>query len=129
MKILILGCDGYLGWPLALRLASRGHIVSGLDNESRRKVVSEVGSDSLLPIASRPTRLMTLLDQFNDTFGIWSADFDVTHYGAIEWVIKQAQPDTIVHFAEQPSAPYSMRSVGDAWKTMAKFSKSTKRDE
>lgn len=118
MRVLILGIDGYLGWPLALRLASQDHKVSGMDNETRRKTVANIGSDSLIPIASQESRLMALLDYTGDNFGTWYVDFDVTRYDEVEWVLRAIQPDTIIHFAEQPSAPYSMKSLDHAWETM-----------
>ncbi len=56
MRVLIAGIDGYLGWPLALHLATRGHEVYGIDNFSRRRNVAEVGSWSAIPIPNMRTR-------------------------------------------------------------------------
>ncbi len=57
MKVMILGADGYLGWPLSLRLMARGHEVIGVDNFATRKSVKEVGSDSAIPILSMENRV------------------------------------------------------------------------
>lgn len=117
MRVLILGMDGYLGWPLALRLANQGHTVSGMDTGFRRNAVKNIGSDSLIPIASPQSRICRVLTTFDDYFGTWW-DGDVTEYTQLLEMMKVTEPDTIIHFAEQPSAPYSMASLDSAWDTM-----------
>jgi nucleoside-diphosphate-sugar epimerase len=57
LKIIIMGIDGYLGWPLAMHLSARGHEVSGVDNFSRRRNVDEIGGHSATPIRSMKMRL------------------------------------------------------------------------
>jgi UDP-sulfoquinovose synthase len=106
MKILILGIDGYLGWPLALHLADRNHKVSGLDNGMRRSWVRRMGSASAIPIAPVPDRLSA----FNIKFGYLPRfeTISIEDYPALCLLIESEQPDTIVHLAQCPSSPYSM---------------------
>ncbi len=106
MRILVLGGDGYLGWPTAMYLSRRGHEVAVVDNMSRRHWDHEFGAESLVPIYSLQERV-----------GIWEevsgnriASYigDLTDYGFIEPVIREFRPQAIVHFGEQRAAPYSM---------------------
>lgn len=112
MKVLILGIDGYIGWPLALHLLNKGYEVGGLDNYSRRIEVKNLRSNSLTPIAARPLRSKILRDHEN--FDDDVANVDMTDYYNLRRVIKVHKPDTIVHLAEQPSAPWSMKSPNHA---------------
>lgn len=111
MKVWIAGIDGYLGWPLAMVLASRGHAVSGVDARHRRAWVESVGSRSAIPILDLPDRVAA--------FGkpIRWAYADVTEYNAVREQLRAVRPDVIVHLAEQPSAPYSMIDVDNAVET------------
>src|SRR2546428_10019447 len=106
MKVLIAGIDGYLGWPLALRLATRGHEVFGIDNFSRRKNVAEVGSWSATPIP----RMEKRLEVAKNLLGLRIKFFrgDLRRYQDAASVLRQSKPDAVVHLGEQPSAPYSM---------------------
>lgn len=106
MNILIAGGDGYCGWPTALYLAVQGHRVSILDNFSRRAWDQELGTQSLTPIASLETRL----ERFHATTGkrIPMYAGDMQDYDFLRSVLEREQPDAIVHYAEQRSAPYSM---------------------
>ena len=106
MKVLVCGVDGYLGWSLALHLAERGHAVAGVDNFARRKWVAEVGSDSAIPIAEMNGRLLGFLDRFDRQLAFYRGD--LTSYAFTRSVLEETAPDAIVHFAEMPSAPYSM---------------------
>ncbi|MFB6470387.1 MAG: UDP-sulfoquinovose synthase [Vulcanisaeta sp. AZ3] len=112
MRVLVLGVDGYLGWALALRLIRRGHEVVGVDNFYTRRAVAEVGSDSALPILSMEDRVRTVEEVFGAR--IEFIEGDVTNYELIKKIIDKYKPDTIVHFAEQRSAPYSMINVDHA---------------
>ncbi len=106
MKILILGLDGYIGWSLALRQLAMGNEVCGIDNFSRRRAVEEVGSWSATPILPIEKRLSILQKEYGDKISFHKGDLvnpDFTND-----VIGKFQPDSIVHLAEQPSAPYSM---------------------
>ena len=106
MKILVLGGDGYLGWPTALHLSARGHEVTVVDNLVRREYDREMGVDSLVPIASLATACDAGSRSPATTVNVWIGNLtDATFtYG----VVAEAMPDAIVHFGEQRSAPYSM---------------------
>ena len=106
MRVLIAGIDGYLGWPLALHLAARGHEVYGIDNFSRRKNVAEVGSWSAIPIPNMRRRL----EAARNLLGLRIKFFhgDLRRYQDALSVLRESKPDAIVHLGEQPSAPYSM---------------------
>ncbi len=108
MKILILGIDGYLGWALANFLGTKNFSVFGIDNFSRRKWVKEMNSISAIPVNSITSRLK----QYEKTYGknIEFYEGDITNYNFLSDKIKKIKPDTIVHFAQCPSAPYSMMS-------------------
>ncbi len=112
MKILILGADGYLGHSLMLYMAARKHEVFGVDNFMRRSWVKKMGSVSAIPIADHPSRISA----FNKKFGYdpWFWTIDVGEYDQMSHILKIVKPDTIVHFAECPSAPYSMESPRNA---------------
>lgn len=117
MKVMILGADGYLGWPLALRLMARGHEVIGVDNFATRKSVEEVGSDSAIPILGMPDRVKAAKDIHG--YRMKFHEGDITKYDFLHRVIKEEKPDTVVHFAEQRSAPYSMINAKHASYTMS----------
>lgn len=98
-KILVLGGDGYLGVALRKHLMAKGYQVRGLDNGSRERNVESIGSSSLTGV-QRGSLLC-----------------DVTNYDELLRRVAEFEPDAIVHFAEQPSAPFSMRSAKDAGET------------
>jgi UDP-sulfoquinovose synthase len=106
MRILVLGGDGYLGWPTAMYLSARGHDVAVLDNAVRRQYDHELGSGSLVPIESLRTRLRV----WEETTGrrIESFQGDLTDADFAYDAIRRFGPESIVHFAEQRAAPYSM---------------------
>ncbi|MEE8402385.1 MAG: NAD-dependent epimerase/dehydratase family protein, partial [Candidatus Hydrothermarchaeaceae archaeon] len=109
MKIMILGIDGYIGWALAMHLANRGHEVSGLDAFKRRDWVREVGSNSAIPIEHLAVRTY----KFKETTGkeiVWYSCDISKEPERLEYLIKKHQPECVVHLAEQPSAPFSMKS-------------------
>ncbi len=106
MKILILGLDGYIGWPLALRQLTIGNEVCGIDNFSRRKNVEEVGSWSALPILPMKKRLDNLKKEYGNKINFFEGD--ITNPEFTNDVVRKFKPDAVVHLAEQPSAPYSM---------------------
>lgn len=116
MKVLICGMDGYLGWPLALRLLGpEGFEVVGLDNFSRRAMVREIGSDTAIPIASMEDRLATSREVFGDAPAFLEGD--LRNYDFIASVLEEHRPDAIVHLGEMPSAPYSMADAKRAYFT------------
>jgi UDP-sulfoquinovose synthase len=108
MRLLILGGDGYLGWPTALRFSARGHEVAVVDNFSRRRWHREHGTDSLTPIAD--------LDDRIEAWREVSGEQIRRYVGAVEdgdfldEVVGEVMPEAVVHYGEQPSAPYSMMS-------------------
>ena len=106
MKILVLGGDGYLGWPTALYLSRRGHQVCVVDNFARRGYDAEMGVGSLVPIAPLSTRI----DRWKEVsgFDIQQFDGDLTDPLFVSSVLASFEPEAVVHFAEQRSAPYSM---------------------
>jgi UDP-sulfoquinovose synthase len=112
MRVFIAGVDGYLGWPLALALAQRGHEVAGIDAYYRRDWVAEVGAQSATPIR----RMTERLQAFHDHFG-QSLDFrrgDLCDYNLVLNMLRSFEPEALVHLGEQPSAPYSMMDVQHA---------------
>ncbi len=111
MKIFIAGIDGYLGWPLALHLASRGHEVGGADAFFRRQWVEEVGGQSALPITSMKERIEVTKPHFGE-IRFWEGD--LRDYAFVSQIIQEFKPDAIVHLGECPSAPYSMIDVHHA---------------
>jgi len=106
MKVLILGMDGYIGWSLALHQLAIGNEVCGIDNFSRRKHVEEVGSWSATPILPMEKRLEILKKEYDNKISFYEGD--LTNPQFTNDVVKNFQPDGIVHLAEQASAPYSM---------------------
>ncbi|SDW44140.1 UDP-sulfoquinovose synthase [Saccharopolyspora shandongensis] len=106
MRILVLGGDGYLGWPTALHLSDRGHEVAVADNYARRGYDHELGVDSLVPIEPMQVRL----DAWREVSGksIKSYYGDLVDGEFTEAMIADFRPDAVVHFAEQRAAPYSM---------------------
>lgn len=116
MKALILGIDGYIGWALSQKLASKGHEVYGIDNFFTRRRVKEVGSDSVLPVPSMNRRI----SGFNDFFKVGMKFYrgNVTDPSFMYRVFKEVKPDAVYHLAEQRSAPYSMIGLKQANETM-----------
>jgi UDP-sulfoquinovose synthase len=106
MNVLILGIDGYIGWGLAMHLAKAGHKVSGVDNLSRRTIVQSVGSTSALPIGSMKERINAFKRIHGEDITFFEGD--LLDYEFLADVFKETRPESIVHLAEQPSAPFSM---------------------
>jgi UDP-sulfoquinovose synthase len=106
VNILVLGGDGYLGWPTALYLSRRGHRVGVLDNFARRGYDFEMGVDSLVPIVSLQHRVR----RWREISGLAMDLFvgDLTDPAFVTDTMASFRPDAVVHFAEQRSAPYSM---------------------
>jgi UDP-sulfoquinovose synthase len=117
MRVLILGGDGYLGWPTAMRFSGRGHDVAVVDNFARRTWVEEAGSNSLTPIATLQERI----DAWGEVAGkkIEPCVGDMTEGSFIADVVREFDPEAIIHYGEQPSAPWSMKSVDHAVTTQA----------
>jgi UDP-sulfoquinovose synthase len=116
MRVLILGGDGYLGWPTAMDMASRGHEVCVMDNYMRRNIARETRSEALMPNPNLHDRA----DLFNAMTGkqIKVVIGDCADYRQLSNAFLDFQPETVIHYAEQPSAPYSMRGFNEAQLTL-----------
>lgn len=109
-RIIVLGGDGFCGWPTALHLSRLGNDVTIFDNFSRRKIDIDLGIESLTPIAPMETRLAAWKQCSGHEIGFEFIDI-AAEYDRFLSLIKQIKPDTIIHFAEQRAAPYSMRNA------------------
>ncbi len=108
MKVLVLGADGYLGWPTCMYLSKRGHEVLGVDNYFRRNACRKLDSESLVPTPNLHQRIKIWREVTEKDINVRIGD--VTDYGFLLSVFREFKPDAVVHYAEQPSAPYSMLS-------------------
>lgn len=106
MRVLIIGVDGYLGWPLAQYLATRGHDIAGIDKFLRRQWVAELGGDSALPVHTIESRLAAFRGRYGRSLAFYEGD--LLDYPFVCEVFREFRPDAIVHLGEVPSAPYSM---------------------
>jgi UDP-sulfoquinovose synthase len=110
MKVLVLGGDGFCGWPTALHLSDIGHDVTIVDNLSRREIDLELEVDSLTPIRPMGERLRVWKELTGKTITFVHLDL-AEEYDRFEKLLLDVRPDAIVHFGEQRAAPYSMRST------------------
>lgn len=108
MKVLVLGGDGFCGWPTALHLSNIGHDVVIVDNLSRRKIDVELEVESLTPIASMSTRLAAWKEVSGKTIEFRHLDV-ANDYQALLDLLRDEKVDSVIHFAEQRAAPYSMK--------------------
>ena len=118
MRVLILGGDGFCGWPTALHLSARGDDITIVDNLSRRDIDAELGAQSLTPIQPLPERLAA----WREVSGRAIAHVPLTlgrDYDELLALIGGWRPDAVVHFAEQRAAPYSMKSSRNKRYTIA----------
>ncbi len=106
MKIIILGGDGYCGWATALYLSSKGHTVSIVDNFMRRQWDRDLGVETLTPIRTLSERLSVWQKITGQSIDVFVGD--VAEYEFLAETIKKVEPEVVIHFAEQRSAPYSM---------------------
>jgi len=109
MKVLVLGGDGFCGWPTALHLSAQGHEVAIVDNLSRRNIDIELECDSLTPIRPMGERLRAWKEVSGKDIEFHNFDVAVNYHRLLS-LIEDWQPNAIVHFAEQRAAPYSMKS-------------------
>ena len=107
MRVLVLGGDGYLGWPTAMSLSAHGHEVAVADNYLRRQMVTESGSDSLTPILNLPQRAKVWKAVSGRTIDVHL--IDLCDYDLVSRVFREFQPEAVVHYGQIPSAPYSMK--------------------
>lgn len=107
MRILILGGDGYLGWPTAMYLSNKGHEVAVLDNMVKRFWEAEIGVEPLGPIRPLHIRVQRWEELTGKKISVFIGDIAENHR-FIYNVMDKFRPDAVVHYAEQPSAPFSM---------------------
>ncbi|HEX2088549.1 MAG TPA: NAD-dependent epimerase/dehydratase family protein [Actinomycetota bacterium] len=109
MRILVLGGDGYLGWPTAMHFSVRGHDVHVVDNYLRRRAHTEQGTDSLTPL---PESLPARAEAWRQVTGyrIGVTEGDLCDWSVVEQLFRDFEPEAIIHYGEMPSAPYSMIS-------------------
>ncbi|CEM33858.1 unnamed protein product [Vitrella brassicaformis CCMP3155] len=109
-KVVVLGGDGFCGWPTSLYLSERGHDVIIVDNLSRRDIDNELGTSSLTPIEPIDKRLQAWKEVTGRDIKFVNIDVK-QHYQELVDLLKKEKPDSIVHFAEQRAAPYSMKGA------------------
>jgi UDP-sulfoquinovose synthase len=108
MRILILGGDGYLGWPTALRFSARGHEVSVVDNFSRRRWHTEHGTASLTPIGGLDERIAAWREVSGEQIRSYIGAVEDGDF--LDEVVAETKPEVVVHYGQQASAPFSMLS-------------------
>ncbi|MGH7616129.1 MAG: NAD-dependent epimerase/dehydratase family protein [Gemmatimonadaceae bacterium] len=116
MRVLILGADGYLGWPTAMRLAARGDDVMVVDNYLHRRLACETSSEPLFATPMLPERASILCAASGLRVAVEIGD--CTDEAFMARLFAAFAPDAVVHYAEQPSAPYSMMGFGEAQRTL-----------
>ena len=116
MNVLILGGDGYLGWPTAMAFSAKGHEVCVVDNYLRRNIARETCSEALMPNPNLHDRA----EIFHAISGkrIQILLGDCADYRVMERAFAESNPEVVVHYAEQPSAPYSMKGYDEARLTL-----------
>ena len=105
MKILVCGCDGYIGYPLCANLLKKGHIVVGMDALYKRYIIEDLELESIIPIESIEKR-------YTD-YEFFKVDI-ARDYKLLNHIYKTFEPDIIINLAQQPSAPYSMSDINNA---------------
>ncbi len=109
MKVMILGGDGFCGWPTSLYLSSQGMDVTIVDNLSRRNIDNDLMVSSLTPIQPMDVRLETWEEITGKKIRFFNFDIAVQYMRLLN-LINEVKPDAVVHFAEQRAAPFSMKS-------------------
>ena len=115
MKIMVLGGDGYLGWPTSCYLSKRGHEILSIDNFSKKKIENENGVCSILSTLTIQEKVKNW--NINNKNKINFEICDLLNHRSIYSKLEQFKPDVIIHYAEQPSAPYSMKDRSSAYFT------------
>src|SRR5690554_3568413 len=115
MRVLILGGDGYLGWPTAMDFAMVGHDVHVADNYMRRHIAEATDSEALIPTPSLSERAKIFEAHTGKQIHVHIGD--LANADIMFDLVEKTKPEVIVHYAEQPSAPYSMRGFDEAQQT------------
>tara|TARA_B100001778_G_scaffold334124_1_gene344503 strand:- start:412 stop:1554 length:1143 start_codon:yes stop_codon:yes gene_type:complete len=115
MRILILGADGYLGWSMTASLAEDNHNLVLIDNYSKRKYMNELKRTPLCKLPLLSTRIKAL-KKINKKIEFYN--MDCTNYNKMKFIINKHKPDAVIHFAELPSAPFSMLNNTYGWETL-----------
>ena len=123
MRVLILGGDGYLGWPTAMAFSCKGHEVCVVDNYLRRNMCRDFDVDPLYPLPNLLERAK--IWQAVSNKGIQVSIGDCCDYEFLREIVRSFSPDTVIHYAEQPSAPYSMLNYKAAKLTLSNNIEST----
>jgi UDP-sulfoquinovose synthase len=115
-RLIVLGADGYLGWPTAMHFARRGWKVFAVDNYARRNLAQANNAEALFDTPDLPARC----ESFRTVTGLSIVPhlFDCTDFAALSGLVADVAPDALAHFAEQPSAPFSMRDIDAARYTL-----------
>jgi UDP-sulfoquinovose synthase len=122
MKIMILGADGYLGWPTSVDLASQDHDLLLIDNFTKKKLLKQYKRKPLVENDVISKRIKLLKNKNNN---ISFKDIDCADHSKFSKVFKKFKPDAVIHYAELPSAPYSMFGHKEGWKTLQNNLQST----
>ena len=117
MRIMILGGDGYLGWPTAMSLRNAGHEIRAVDNYLRRRLAAETQSEALFSNPRLPERAAIFHQMTGKSIEV--AEGDCCDFDFLSEQFRDFGPDAVVHYAEQPSAPYSMMGYDEARTTLA----------
>jgi UDP-sulfoquinovose synthase len=112
-----LGGDGYLGWPTAMHLSSRGHEVAVADNFAKREWERELGIQPLMPIGTLAQRIEAWREICGRDLVMFAGD--LVDYDFVESIVRDFAPDAVIHYGEQPSAPYSMIDAAHATYTQS----------
>ncbi len=115
MRVLILGGDGYLGWPTAMDMAAKGHEVHVIDNYLRRNIARETCSEALMPTPNLHERAAIYRSLSGHSIDVRIGD--CCDFRTMADAVRDFQPEAVIHYAEQPSAPYSMRGFDEAGRT------------
>lgn len=116
MRVIILGGDGYLGWPTAMDMAASGHEVWAVDNYLRRNIAQETQSEALLPTPNLNERAEIYEAETGKKINVVIGD--CTDFRMMSDLFERVQPEAVIHYAEQPSAPYSMMGFDQARRTL-----------
>jgi len=116
MRVLILGGDGYLGWPTAMAFAAKGHDVCVIDNYLRRTIARQTQSEALIPNPNLHERASIFKAVSGQDIRVEIGD--VTNYRILSRLFQEFQPEAAIHYAEQPAAPYGMVDYDEAHLTL-----------